>query len=471
MVYNDLWRKTIKMTSNDKKDFGKKPVRRSKSEESEPAKVYRPRTARHGSGSSKTSDDKPFEPEKESPREQRSFEPNRDQGFDKDTGYRRKDTKGSTFNVDRSKKRKDESDSENGSKKVKRIVRKSDSGSRKSSSRDFDKRDGSKPFRSDDKRSKPFDRKDSRDSRDGGIKRSRGPRKDDSFGAERREERQFSKDSRFRKDKPVRKRSENAEFGVQKKLSKKAPLIEAELKTDSEGYIRLNKYVANSGLCSRREADEYIQNGMITVNGMTIDQLGTKVKLTDEIRFKGKELDPEHKVYILLNKPKDFITTVEDPNAKRTVMELIEGACDQRVYPVGRLDRNSTGLLLLTNDGELTKRLTHPSYLKKKVYEVGLDRPLEESDMKLILEGVQLEEETVRADAVEFIDEFDKSNIGVEIHSGQNRVVRRIFDHLGYKVQKLDRVYFAGLTKKNLPRGKWRFLTPTEVTMLKMNRF
>ena len=255
------------------------------------------------------------------------------------------------------------------------------------------------------------------------------------------------------------------------KFDKKAPVIEAELKTDSEGYIRLNKYIANSGLCSRREADEYIQKGMITVNGEVVDQLGTKVKLTDEIRFKDKELDPEKKVYILLNKPKDYVTTVEDPNAKRTVMELIEGACNQRVYPVGRLDRNSTGLLLLTNDGELTKRLTHPSFMKKKIYEVGLNRSLDSSDMKQVLNGVDLEGEIVKADAIDYVDPSDLSVIGIEIHSGQNRVVRRIFENLGYAVQKLDRVYFAGLTKKNLPRGKWRFLTQKEVTMLKTNRF
>jgi len=243
------------------------------------------------------------------------------------------------------------------------------------------------------------------------------------------------------------------------------------LEVDSDGRIRLNKYIANTGLCSRREADDFIENGMITVNGELITQLGTKVDPNSEICFKGKKLETEHKVYILLNKPKDYITTVEDPNAKRTVMELIEGACTERVYPVGRLDRNSTGLLLLTNDGEMTKRLTHPSFQKKKIYQVGLDRILVREDMEKILAGVEIEGESIKADAIEYIEESDGSEVGVEIHTGQNRVVRNMFDVLGYKVSKLDRVYFAGLTKKNLPRGNWRFLTQKEINMLKMNRF
>jgi 23S rRNA pseudouridine2605 synthase len=243
------------------------------------------------------------------------------------------------------------------------------------------------------------------------------------------------------------------------------------LEVDSDGRIRLNKYIANTGLCSRREADEFIANGMITVNGELVTQLGTKVDPASEICFKGKKLETEHKVYILLNKPKDYITTVEDPNAKRTVMDLIEGACTERVYPVGRLDRNSTGLLLLTNDGEMTKRLTHPSFQKKKIYQVSLDRVLVREDMEKILAGVEIEGEQIKADAVEYIEESDGSEVGIEIHTGQNRVVRNIFDVLGYKVSKLDRVYFAGLTKKNLPRGSWRFLTQKEINMLKMNRF
>lgn len=243
------------------------------------------------------------------------------------------------------------------------------------------------------------------------------------------------------------------------------------LEVDNDGLIRLNKYISNTGLCSRREADEFIQSGMISVNGEVISVLGTKVEPTAEICFKGKKLETEHKVYILLNKPKDYITTVEDPNAKRTVMELIEGACTERVYPVGRLDRNSTGLLLLTNDGEMTKRLTHPSFMKKKIYYVGLDKVLAREDMEKMLSGVKVEGELVKADAIDYTEGSDGTEVGVEIHTGQNRIVRNMFDVLGYKVSTLDRVYFAGLTKKNLPRGKWRFLTQHEINMLKMNRF
>lgn len=243
------------------------------------------------------------------------------------------------------------------------------------------------------------------------------------------------------------------------------------LEVDGDGLIRLNKYISNTGLCSRREADEFIQTGMITVNGEVISQVGTKVDPNAEVCFRGKKLEAEHKVYILLNKPKDYITTVEDPNAKRTVMELIEGACTERVYPVGRLDRNSTGLLLLTNDGEMTKKLTHPSHMKKKIYHVGLDKALTREDMEKMIAGVDLDGELVKADAVEYTEDSDGTEVGVEIHTGQNRVVRNMFDALGYKVSRLDRVYFAGLTKKNLPRGKWRFLTQLEINMLKMNRF
>ena len=284
---------------------------------------------------------------------------------------------------------------------------------------------------------------------------------------------------KFEKTTKERKRNTSSRFEKPyaektKKPSEKfttPPEIDNELKTDKDGLIRLNKYIANSGLCSRREADEYIVKGQITVNGKEVKELGVKVKLTDEVRFKDKALNPEKKVYILLNKPKDFITTVEDPNATKTVMDLVQGACEQRIYPVGRLDRNSTGLLLFTNDGELTKQLTHPSFMKKKVYEVQLDRDVSPEDMETIRKGVDIEGGLVAADAIEYPNTVNKSIVGIEIHSGQNRIVRRIFEKLNYRVIKLDRVYFAGLTKKNLPRGKWRFLSEKEVNMLKMNRF
>ncbi len=235
--------------------------------------------------------------------------------------------------------------------------------------------------------------------------------------------------------------------------------------------IRLNRYIASSGLCSRREADEIILKGFISVNGKQVKDLGTKVTLDDDVRYKGKKLSSEKKVYILMNKPAGYVTTVEDPHAEHTVIDLVKNACTERIYPVGRLDKDTTGLLLLTNDGDLTKRLTHPKYERKKIYHVFLDKPVIKADLLKIAEGMELEGEIVAADSVAYADPEDKKQIGIEIHSGQNRVIRRLFEALGYRVRKLDRVYYAGLTKKNLPRGKWRFLTQKELVMLKRGIF
>jgi 23S rRNA pseudouridine2605 synthase len=231
--------------------------------------------------------------------------------------------------------------------------------------------------------------------------------------------------------------------------------------------IRLNKFIANSGVCSRRDADEIIKKGFITVNGKKVSDLGVKVHLSDDVRYKNRKLSAEKKVYILLNKPKDYVTTVEDPHADKTVLDLIGDACPERVYPVGRLDKSTTGILLLTNDGDLAGKLSHPKYERKKIYHVFLDKVVSKNDLFKLTEGVELEGEIVSADAVSFTEPDDRSQIGIELHSGQNRVVRRLFEQLGYKVKKLDRVYYAGLTKKNLPRGKWRFLSDKEVNMLK----
>jgi len=235
--------------------------------------------------------------------------------------------------------------------------------------------------------------------------------------------------------------------------------------------MRLNRFIANSGVCSRREADEIIRSGQISVNGKKVTDLGTKVTLTDDVRYRGKKLAAEKRVYILLNKPKGYVTTVEDPHAEHTVLDLVENACSERVYPVGRLDKDTTGVLLLTNDGELTGKLTHPRFNRKKIYHVFLDRILARDDLFRLTEGVNLEGEIVAADAVSYADPEDRSQVGIEIHSGQNRVVRRIFESLGYRIKKLDRVYFAGLTKKNLQRGKWRFLTEKEINMLKRGAY
>ena len=229
--------------------------------------------------------------------------------------------------------------------------------------------------------------------------------------------------------------------------------------------MRLNRYMAMSGVSSRREADEYIKSGQVTVNGVVVTELGTKINPGDEVRFNDKVLRGEKKVYIVMNKPKGYVTSMDDPHADRTVMDLVKNAVSERVYPVGRLDKNSLGVLLITNDGDLTTRLTHPAYNKKKIYQVTLDKPLTRADMAQIAEGITLDDGEIYADEISYVKD-NKREVGIEIHSGRNRIVRRIFEHFGYNVQKLDRVYFAGLTKKNLKRGAWRFLTPKEVDMI-----
>ena len=238
----------------------------------------------------------------------------------------------------------------------------------------------------------------------------------------------------------------------------------------STGEIRLNRFISQSGVCSRREADEFILAGVVTVNGQVVTELGTKIMPTDEVRFHDEKLQGEKNVYLVLNKPKGYVTSLDDPHAEKTVMDLVKNACTERVYPVGRLDKNSLGLLLITNDGDITRQLTHPSYRKKKIYQVTLDKPLTRADMDSLTEGITLEDGDIFADEVAYASE-DKRTVGVEIHSGRNRIVRRMFEHLGYAVQKLDRVYYAGLTKKNLKRGDWRFLTRDEVIRLKTGQY
>lgn len=234
--------------------------------------------------------------------------------------------------------------------------------------------------------------------------------------------------------------------------------------------IRLNKYLANAGICSRREADDFIQAGVISVNGVVVDSLGVKVLPTDKVQFHDQPVRRERKVYILLNKPKNTVTTTDDPQERNTVIDIVRNACSERIYPVGRLDRNTTGVLLLTNDGDLAAKLTHPKYGKKKIYAATLDRDLDETDEATLRAGILLDDEKIVPDALEF-PKSDRRHIGLEIHSGQNRVVRRMFEKVGYKVMQLDRVSFAGLTKKNVARGKYRFLTPKEVSMLQMGAF
>ncbi|MDE5423834.1 pseudouridine synthase [Ancylomarina sp. DW003] len=255
-------------------------------------------------------------------------------------------------------------------------------------------------------------------------------------------------------------------FKVKSKYSKKKQLEYNRLNGPADGMMRLNKFIANSGVCSRREADKLIADSQIMVNGITVTEVGTKVSMDDDVRLDGVRLMAEAKVYLLMNKPKDFVTTLDDPTGRKTVMDLIGDACDERIYPVGRLDRATTGVLLFTNDGNLTKKLTHPSYERKKIYHVHLDRNITKDELTKVAEGFELEDGFIQADEISYVDAKDKSQVGIEIHSGKNRIVRRIFEHLGYEVQKLDRVYFAGLTKKNLPRGKFRFLTQKEINIL-----
>lgn len=292
-------------------------------------------------------------------------------------------------------------------------------------------------------------------NREGGYQKREG-------GYQNRENRQF-KNRQFNNGEQ-KSYNPNAKYSQKKQIEYKKQYV------DYSQPMRLNKFIANSGICSRREADDYITAGVVTVNGEVISELGYKIiPATDKVMFHDQPVKVERKVYILLNKPKDCVTTVEDTHDRKTVLDIVQNACSERVYPVGRLDRNTTGVLLITNDGDLTSKLTHPKYDKKKIYQVTLDHDLEEKDFEKIQEGITLEDGEIKVDEIAFVKEEDRKTVGVEIHSGRNRIVRRIFDSLGYRVVRLDRVYFAGLTKKNLPRGKWRYLSEMEVNMLKMS--
>jgi 23S rRNA pseudouridine2605 synthase len=291
-------------------------------------------------------------------------------------------------------------------------------------------------------------------------------------GGNRNEAGGFRKNFR---DKPGGFRKPNTGPGFKKfDKPKKAPGPPPEpvkREFNDAGEMRLNRYLAHAGVSSRRQADDYIKAGLVTVNGIVVTEMGVKIKRGDDVRYNGERLVTEKKVYILLNKPKDYVTTADDEQGRKTVLDIIEGACEERVYPVGRLDRNTTGVMLLTNDGDLVAKLTHPKYEKKKVYHVVLDKNVKKTDLKKIADGIELEDGMIQADEITLISPDKKNEVGLEIHSGRNRIVRRIFEHLGYDVVRLDRVYFAGLTKKNLARGKWRFLTDKEISMLLMNSY
>lgn len=302
-----------------------------------------------------------------------------------------------------------------------------------------------------DRSDKPFGERRFDDRKPGGFKKFDKP-----YGERRYDDR-----------KPGGFRGGDRSFGRGEDKPKSYPKYNPNNQT---GEMRLNRFVAQSGVCSRREADDFILAGLVTVNGEVVTTLGTKVMPTDEVKFNDSRVEGEKKVYLVLNKPKGYVTSLEDPHADKTVMELVKDACTERIYPVGRLDKNSVGLLLFTNDGDLTRQLTHPSFQKKKIYQVSLDKPLTKADMEQIAQGITLEDGEIYADEIAYVKE-DKSEIGIEIHSGRNRIVRRIFEHLGYVVKKLDRVYYAGLSKKNLKRGQWRFLTREEVQRLKSGQY
>ena len=305
-------------------------------------------------------------------------------------------------------------------------------------------------------------------SREGAYCNREGGYRDNNGGGFRRPQGGYG-NNRFGGGRPQQRRTGN--YDPNAKYSMKKQIEYKELNVDPDAPIRLNKFLANAGVCSRREADEFITAGVVSVNGTVVTELGTKVKRTDEVQFHEQPVSIERKVYVLLNKPKDYVTTSDDPQNRKTVMDLVKNVCRERIYPVGRLDRNTTGVLLFTNDGEPASKLTHPKFLKKKIYHVTTDKTVTAADMRQIAAGITLEDGEIRADAIDYASPTDKKQVGIEIHSGKNRIVRRIFEALGYRVVKLDRVLFAGLTKKNVRRGDWRFLTEQEVNMLRMVAF
>ena len=323
-----------------------------------------------------------------------------------------------------------------------------------------------------ERRDNRYQNRERNDRREEG-RRERGSREDrgrrEGYRGDRRDRREGD-DRRDRySDRPARKvftRRADGDGAPKSVYSKKKQIEYRKKNEGQETELRLNRYIAKGGVCSRRDADVLIAAGRVKVNGEVVQQVGVKVKRTDRVEVDDQVITPERKVYLVLNKPKDYVTTVEDPLERRTVMTLIEGACKERVYPIGRLDRQTTGVLLFTNDGDLAKKLTHPKYNQKKIYHVFLDKVVQTGDLEAIRKGIDLEDGFIQADDVR-VAEDDRTQVGIEIHSGRNRIVRRIFEHLGYQILRLDRVFFAGITKKNLPRGHWRFLTEDEVNILK----
>lgn len=449
----DFERERPSFEERGKRDWSKdKPFKKRFNDEGDKPRGERPFSKKS------PSDKKRFNDEYDRPRGDKPFKKKFNEGNDRSRNDRGKRPQG-----DRPFKKKfDDGDRPRGDKPFKK--RFSDEGERSREDKPFSKRSPSDKKKFDDgdrsRGDRPFKKRfnDENDrSREDRGKRSREGSRENDDRSKRVKYDDFEEGRTF-----SRRKQEREEFHERK--SKPAPKAK---QGKDDGLIRLNKYLSNAGIASRREADNLIQSGVVKVNGVVVDQLGYKIKPGDKVTYGDAAVKTERKVYLLLNKPKDYITTVDDPRERKTVMELIEGACRERVYPVGRLDRNTTGLLLFTNDGELTTKLTHPKFGIKKVYHVTLNKGLKAEDFRSIIEGIELEDGIIKADDMAFVGE-GKKEIGIEIHSGRNRIVRRIFEHLGYDVLKLDRVVFAGLTKKDLPRGKYRFLTAKEIAFLQM---
>lgn len=457
-----------KRRTDDKKPYGKKEGKSfgrggSYKKEGGSYKKRRPFDKDKRDERSIDNDDKPFKRERSYDGAERRYEK-------KDGGYRRKRS------FDREKRDERPRDDEKSSKrersysKDERRYEKKEGGYNKKRFFDKDKRD--ERSRDDDK--KPFNRRSSYGKNERSFRKDEGEHKRESyFDTDKKREDRDHKQNSFDGEEPKRSYRENSKYGQEKKIYKRKPQRRYERKEEPEpvydGLTRLNKYIANAGICSRREADDLITSGVVSVNGKVVTEMGYKVKEGDEVRYNGEPIKKEKMVYVLLNKPKDFITTMDDPGGRKTVLELVRKAGRERLYPVGRLDRNTTGVLLMTNDGELTAKLTHPKYGVKKVYHVTLDKNFKATDMQQLSEGITLEDGFIKPDIISYVaDGANKNEVGVEIHSGKNRIVRRMFEKLGYEVVKLDRVIFAGLTKKDLPRGRWRFLTEKEIGFLKM---
>jgi 23S rRNA pseudouridine2605 synthase len=388
--------------------------------------------------------------------------------FNKNDSYGKRESSG--FQKDDAYRRRSDSDRKDDTRPARNT-----GGSRENREGSSFRKDSS-GFRRDDKYASGFKRGDREST---GFRRESSSDRRESFNPDK--DRSEASKSGYSKEGFTGKRTfshNNSGFGNQRYGKTQRPRIKRYSDKPAEGRfrspddeIRLNRYLSISGICSRRQADQYITEGLVSVNGVPVTELGVKVKLGDVVKFNGETIKAEKKVYLLLNKPKDYITSAKDTQGRKTVYDLIHGACPERVFPVGRLDRNSMGVILMTNDGELAAKLSHPKYLKKKIYHVHLDKNLKPSDMEQIQNGIELEDGLIKADEISYSNPPKKDEVGIEIHSGKNRIVRRIFEHLGYNVLKLDRVLFAGLTKKNLPRGKWRFLSEKEVNLLKMNAF